>query len=181
MAGRAGRTAVIAASFVVQALIFAVVAGDAARQGASPAAITNAPMVISMSIEGQNGTVRVTNPRAGAASPASPADFTIAVLGYVQFAVQPGVDATMRILVNLPAGYPAGSLTFGIVQDGLEYGSAPASPQFPSLTVSQPGPGSRDYAFRWAGSNVTRGGWWLVMSIKWHGAITRVAIAELGT
>lgn len=191
MSNRAGRAAIIAASFGAQALIVAAVAGLAAADShagvgyAAPQSVSQAtlmpfdtpmmtgPMVISMSIEGQNGTVRIPSPRAGMAS----------VLGSVQFAVQPGVDATMRITVDLPARYPADGLTFDIVQDSLQHDpSSPASPEFPSsVTVSQPGPGTRDFALRWTGSNASRGAWWLRVSIKWHGATTKVPIADLGT
>ena len=188
MASRAGRAAIIAASFGVQVLIFAGIAGlaadgshaetgYAAPQGTSPATLTNGSMVISMSMEGQNATVRIPDPRTGMVSSAVGTN----VLDNAQFAVQPGVDATMRITVSLPAGYPADSLTFEIVQDSFEYGAPPVIPEFPWLTVSQPGPGSHDYQYRWAGSQAGRGGWWQVVSIKWHGVITRVAFAEFGT
>lgn len=121
MASRAGRAAIIAASFGVQVLIFAGIAGlaadgshaeTAAPQGTSPATLTNGSMVISMSMEGQNATVRIPDPRTGMVSSAVGTN----VLDNAQFAVQPGVDATMRITVSLPAGYPADSLTFEIVQ-----------------------------------------------------------------
>jgi hypothetical protein len=171
MTTRAGRVAIIAAAFGVQAAIFAGIGGLASvsqhtdigyAQSSMPApaplsvagGLPDGAIGISMSTEDQIGFVALPAYDSPQTSPLETASLQLT----------PGMDADVQMVVNIPDGYPL---------DGFTIGLGPATAIGPGamlsmnalLSVPKPGPGTHQYRFtipaQYVGSDET-----LMMSVQ---------------
>jgi hypothetical protein len=153
MTSRAGRVAVIAAAFGVQAAIFAGIGGLASVSQHADAGYARSSMPVMAPLPAASGlpagAITITMSTEGqigfAAIPAYDSP-QASLLQMALLQLTPGVNADVRMAVNIPQGYPL---------DGFRLGFGPAQATGPGamlsmnplLTVRNPGPGAHEYRF----------------------------------
>jgi hypothetical protein len=152
MTNRAGRVAIIAAAFGVQAAIFAGIGGLATGSqhaevdsssampvmGPLPVAsgLPDGAIMITMSTEGQIGFATLPGYDGSQSTP----------LQSALFRLTPGKDADVQVVVTIPDGYPLDAFTLGLGPARVTGPGAMLSMN-PLLAVPNPEPGTSHYRF----------------------------------
>ena len=152
MTTRAGRVAIIAAAFGVQAAIFAGIGGlasvsqhsDAGYAQRMPAmaplpvasGVPDGAITITMSTEGQIGFAAIPAYDSPQALPLQAASLQLT----------PGMNADVQVAVNIPDGYQLAGFTLGLGPAQVTGPGAMLSMN-PLLTVTRPEPGTHQYQF----------------------------------